>query len=306
MLDVRRLKLLRELSVHGTLAAVAEVLHQSPSSVSQQLSVLEQEAKVPLLRKAGRRVELTPAGILLAEYADRILALIDEAEASLARSADEVVGTVHVAAFQSAALAFMPQLLATLAADHPRLDVTMSQRLPEEALLEARSRSGGLDLVIAQQYPHHPAPLHPDLDRVPLTRDRLRLAVPPTGEQWDRITDLSSAAEAPWAMEPRGAASRAWVEHVCRDAGFEPQVRFETDDLEAHIALVESGNAVVILPELMCVRRPPHVRWIDLPGDPRREVFTSTRAPLAAAPPITACRTALSSIVPAELEVAER
>ncbi|HWU20354.1 MAG TPA: LysR substrate-binding domain-containing protein [Nocardioides sp.] len=304
MLDVRRLKLLRDLSVHGTLAAVAEVLHQSPSSVSQQLSVLEQEARTPLLRKAGRRVELTAAGILLAEYAEQILALIDEAEASVARSGDEVVGTVHVAAFQSAALAFMPQLLARLAADHPRLEVTMSQRLPEDALLEARARSNGLDLVIAQQYPHHPAPLLAGLDREPLTRDRLRLAVPPAGDPWDRIVDLADAADAPWAMEPRGAASRAWVEHACREAGFEPRIRFETDDLEAHIALVESGNAVVILPELMCVRRPPRVRWIDLPGQPRREVFTSTRAAMASAPPIAACRAALAGIVPAELEVA--
>jgi DNA-binding transcriptional LysR family regulator len=299
VLDVRRLRLLAELSVHGTLAAVAESLHQSPSSVSQQLTLLEREVGTDLLRKAGRRVELTPAAQVLVEHTQRILAELEEAEAAVAALTDDVSGTVHIAAFQSAALAFMPQLLTRLAADHPRLRVTMSQRLPEEALLDARTSA--LDLVIAQQYPHHPAPLHHGLDRSPLTTDRLRLAVPASGERWDRITTLADAADAPWVMEPRGAGSRVWAEHRCRAAGFEPDVRFETDDLEAHLALVETGNAVVIVPELMIVRRRPDVRWIDLPGDPRREVFTSTRAVIADAPPIRACRDALAAIVPGRL-----
>lgn len=297
MLDVRRLRLLRELSIHGTLAAVAEVLHQSPSSISQQLSRLEHDVGVQLLRKTGRRVELTPAAELLVEHTTAILARLERAAAEVAALGDDVAGVVHIAAFQSAALAFMPQLLTRLAQEHPRLKVTMSQRLPEEALLEARSSE--FDLVIAQQYPHHPAALHAELDRAPLVTDRLRLAVPPAGARWDAIGTLADAAGLPWVMEPRGAASRVWGEHVCRAAGFEPDVRFETDDLEAQIALVETGNAVVILPDLMTVRRPPHVRWVDLPGRPRRDVFTSTRAAIASAPPIVACRRALAAVVPA-------
>ena len=129
------------------------------------------------------------------------------------------------------------------------------------------------------------------------------LAVPPAGERWAAIRTLAGAAEAPWVMEPHGAASRAWAETVCREAGFEPDVRFETDDLQAQIALVESGNAVVVLPDLMSVRRRPGVRWVELPGRPRREVFTSTRAAIAAAPQIVACRAALAAIVPREISM---
>src|SRR4051812_49863254 len=55
MLEIRRLVLLRELAIRGTLAAVAEALNFSPSAVSQQLSLLERETGMPLLRKAGRR-----------------------------------------------------------------------------------------------------------------------------------------------------------------------------------------------------------------------------------------------------------
>lgn len=298
MLDVRRLRLLRELSVRGTLAEVADALHQSPSSVSQQLTQLEREVGVDLLRKVGRRVQLTPAAELLVEHTVAILERLERAESELASLGDEASGTVRIAVFQSAALAFMPRMLADLARGHPRLRVTMSQREPEEALYETWVRE--FDLVIAEQYPDHAAPWHPELDREPLTTDALRLAVPPAGEPWDAIASIGDAAGVPWVMEPKGAASRHWAEQMCRSAGFEPDVRFETADLEAHVALIEAGNAVAILPGLMTVRRRPDARMVDLPGSPRRTVFTATRRSIAATPPIVACRAALAAAVGAD------
>lgn len=298
MLDVRRLRLLRELSVRGTLAEVADALHQSPSSVSQQLTQLEREVGVDLLRKVGRRVQLTPAAELLVEHTVAILERLERAESELASLGDEASGTVRIAVFQSAALAFMPRMLADLARGHPRLRVTMSQREPEEALYETWVRE--FDLVIAEQYPDHAAPWHPELDREPLTTDALRLAVPPAGEPWDAIASIGDAAGVPWVMEPKGAASRHWAEQMCRSAGFEPDVRFETADLEAHVALIEAGNAVAILPGLMTVRRRPDARMVDLPGSPRRTVFTATRTSIAATPPIVACRAALVAAVGAD------
>lgn len=299
MLDVRRLRLLRELAVRGTLAEVASALHQSPSSISQQLTQLEKEAGTELLRKVGRRVQLTSAAERLVEHTVAILDRLEQAESDLVAPAGEVAGTLRIAVFQSAALAFMPQLLAELGERHPRLRVTMSQQEPEEALYETWVR--GFDLVIAEQYPGHAAPWHPDLDRRPLTTDALRLAVPPGGG-WNRIRRVEDAAGMPWVMEPTGAASRHFAEQLCRSAGFEPDVRYETADLQAHLALIESGNAVAVLPGLMGVRRPPEVRLVDLPGTPRREVFTATRTALADTPAITACRTSLASLVPSTVD----
>ena len=300
MLEVRRLRLLSELSVRGTLAEVAEALHQSPSSVSQQLAQLEKEAGVPLLRKVGRRVQLTAAAELLVDHTDAILERLERAEAEVTALADETVGTLRIAVFQSAALAFVPQLLADLTARHPRLRVTMTQREPEQALHETWLRE--VDLAIAEQYPGHAAPRHRGLDREPLTTDAIRLAVPPRGEPWTAITSVADAAHVPWVMEPRGAASRHWAEQVCRTAGFDPEVRYETDDLQAHVALIESGNAVALLPDLMSVRRRPDVRFVDLPGAPRRTVFTATRASIADSPAITAARRSLAAVVPPHLE----
>ncbi len=299
MLDVRRLRLLRELSLRGTIAEVGEALHLSPSSVSQQLSLLEREVGIQLLGKVGRRLQLTPAAEVLVEHAGVILDRLEQAEAEVASLGAQSSGVVRIAAFQSATVAFIPRLLAELAVAHPRLHVTTSQRVPEQALRETVTRE--FDLVIAEQYPNHAAPRHADLDRVALTTDPLRLAVPVTGGRWEGVRSIEAAAQLPWVMEPRGAASRHWAEQLCREAGFEPDVRFETDDLQAQIALIESGNAVAILPGLMLVHRPPQAVMVELPGAPRRSVFTATRSSASRMPAVRACRETLAAIVPAVL-----
>ena len=107
MLDVRRMTLLREVKVRGTLAAVAEAQGLSPSAVSQQLGLLEKAVGVELLRKTGRGVQLTPQAEILAAHASDILESLERAEAELASSLTSVTGSIRVAVFQSAALALL-------------------------------------------------------------------------------------------------------------------------------------------------------------------------------------------------------
>jgi DNA-binding transcriptional LysR family regulator len=295
MLDVRRLRLLRELALRGTLAQVAAALHQSPSSISQQLSLLEKEVGVELLRKVGRRVQLTPQAEILVEHAAAILERMELAEADLAASLESATGHVRLAVFQSAALALLPAALLSLAVDHPRLRVSMSQQEPGAALYETWARD--FDLVVAEQYPHHAAPWFPELDSVDLTTDAIRLAVPPAGSPLGAVRTIDEARDAPWVMEPAGVASRHWAEQACRQAGYEPDVRFETADLQAHVRLVESGVAVALLPDLVWQGqgRTPSVQLRDLAGAPRRTVFTSARRASAHSPAIVAVRDALGA-----------
>ena len=286
MLDLRRLRLLRELKIRGTIAAVAEALAYSSSSVSQQLSLLETEAGVPLLVKVGRRVQLTPQAEVLVTHTALLLERVELMEAELDSSLTEVRGTVRLAVFQSAALGIIPQALTLLAREYPALRVEITQREPENALFEVWARD--FDLVIAEQYPGHSAPRQPDLDRVGLCRDELRLAGSPS---------LAAASSLAWVMEPRGTASRHWAEQLCRSAGFEPDIRFETADLQAHIRFVESGNAVALLPDLVWGGREPSVVLTSLPGGPSREVFTSVRSASRERPTIVALREVLARSV---------
>jgi DNA-binding transcriptional LysR family regulator len=292
MLDVRRLRLLRELQIRGTLAEVAEALQYSPSSVSQQLALLEKEAGVELLRKTGRRVQLTPQAEVLVAHTAQLLETLEQAEADLAASLTTVTGTVRIAVFQSAALALMPDTLSRLSTAYPEVRIEMTQREPETALHETWARD--FDLVIAEQYPGHAAPRYPELDRIKLTTDAIRLAVPPGAPGRPQITSLEDTADMAWVMEPRGAASRHWAEQACRSAGFEPDVRFETADLQAQIRLIESGNAVALMPDLVWTGRGTTAQLLDLPANPFRTIFTSVRRASATRPAILAAREMLA------------
>ncbi len=291
MLDVRRLRLLRELKIRGTLAGVAEALSYSPSSVSQQLALLEKEAGVTLLRKSGRRVQLTAQAEILIDHTAEVLEALERAEADLAASLTSVTGTVRLAVFQSAALALMPDTLTIMRAEYPDVRLEMTQKEPETALYETWARD--FDLVIAEQYPGHAAPRYPELDRATLTSDAIRLAAPPEGLGGGTIRSLADTSALPWVMEPRGAASRHWAEQACRQAGFEPDVRYQTADLQAQIRLIESGNAVALMPDLVWTGRTTTAQLLDLPGRPRRTVFTSARRASRRRPAILACREVL-------------
>ncbi|MDJ0348809.1 LysR family transcriptional regulator [Cryobacterium sp. PH29-G1] len=295
MLDVRRLRMLRELKIRGTLAGVAEALAYSPSAVSQQLALLEKEAGVVLLKKVGRRVQLTPQAEILVEHTTHVLERLELAEADLRASTTTVVGTVRVAVFQSAALAVIPRALTFLADEFPALRVEVTEREPERGLFEVAARD--FDLVLAEQYPGRTRAHWPDLDRVNLATDALRLAVPPEDTGRIAAATLEESAGLPWVMEPIGTASRQWATQLCRSAGFEPDVRFETADLIAHIRLIESGNAVGILPDLVWAGRMPAVQLHDLPGAPHRTLFSAARRSSAQRPGVVAVRDALDRAV---------
>ncbi|WEG08535.1 LysR family transcriptional regulator [Microbacterium horticulturae] len=292
MFELRRLRLLAELAQRGTIADVAARLSYSPSTVSQQLSVLEREAGVPLLEPDGRRVRLTPHGRLLAEHAVRVLEL-DEAAREALRSAQSGQVTVRIAAMATAAEALVPRALAELSASTPEIRVEMREMSPEEALVELAARS--FDLVVAEQYPGHTRELHATVDRTLLGTDPVRLAVPAASTAMS-IGDLADAA---WIMEPAGTAVRQWAVQQCRQAGFEPDVRFEATDLGVHISMVASGQAVAILPDLVWTGDRHGVRSIDLPGSPVRELFAATRAASRGSEPIGRVRAALADMLAA-------
>lgn len=292
--EVRRLRLLQELAARGTVAAVAEALHLTPSAVSQGLAQLEREVGVELLRRVGRRLVLTAQAEILVAHTEAVLRQLETAQSQIAASLSQATGTVRLAVFQSAALALLPEALTVLARDHPQVRVRVTQREPETALRETWARD--FDLVVAEQYPGHAAPRPDGLDREPLTSDRLALVVPAV-DRWAGARSLTDVADAAWVAEPDGAASRHWAEQRCREAGFEPDVRYQTADLQAHLALVRSGHAVAVVPGLMLRSADPAagpgVRTVPLAGDPRRTLFTATRTTMATHPGVVAVRAAL-------------
>src|ERR1700759_1402248 len=149
MLDLHRLRLLKEFAARGSIAATATALGYTASAVSQQLASLEREAGAALLDRTARRAELTDTGRRLADYAERILALVEEAEAEVSARAHDPSGRGVGSAFPSAAVAFAPDLANRLRA-HPDLTLLLRQAAGEVGLRQVRS--GEVDVAIVDDW----------------------------------------------------------------------------------------------------------------------------------------------------------
>ena len=114
-MDVRRLGLLRELAQRGSVTAVAQAMHLTPSAVSQQLKALEREAGVPLTMRSGRGLALTAPGRMLAETAKDIAVAIENAEAVWAEFVEQPRGEVTVTVFPSVGQMLLPGALRRIA-----------------------------------------------------------------------------------------------------------------------------------------------------------------------------------------------
>ena len=297
MYDVHRLRLLLELSRRGTLSAVAAALSYSPSTISQQLSQLEAEVGTPLLEPIGRRVRLTPQAEILVAHTETVLRQLEAAETAVARSLTELTGRVRLATFQTGLLGLLSPVLTALGRRHPSLRVEVFQVEPQIAL--PRLLAHEYDMVLVEEFPHQPLPRPAEIDYRPLFRDPMRIAVPP-GERVDPDDVWQFVAGRPWVAEPPDTAARTWVESLCRNAGFEPDIRYTSADLLVHRQLIIDGHAVGILPDLLGNAGPAAPTLIGIPGGHRaRRILTAGRREAAGHPAMEACRQALVDASPA-------
>ena len=243
MLDVRRLILLREVEARGSIAAVSRALGVSSSAISQQLSKLEADVGMSLLEQVGRNVRLTSIGEQLARKGNEVIAILEDAQAEIEGRRSRVQGNVRLVAFSTFALRYLPDVLRRLAATHPDVVVQFDQVEPAEAVESVAGRRA--DIAVVDEYPSTPRRVDREIFSTHLLRDHFSAYLP---VDVDSVREL---AEVPWVFEPSGSEASVWGKRICREAGFEPSVRFESPDLRLHHSLVLAGVAAALLPRMM-------------------------------------------------------
>jgi DNA-binding transcriptional LysR family regulator len=298
MLDLHRLRLLRELHVRGTIAAVAEALRFTPSAVSQQLAVLEREAGIRLLERAGRGVRLTDAALVLVGHAEAMLDRAELAQSDLAAATGKVAGRGRIASFQSAAFHLAVPAMKELGSMAPDLRLELVEAEPEESL--PMLALGDVDLVLADEWQHQPLARLTGVDREDLWRDPVQVVLSerhPVARRHRRSVPLASLADAPWTTGHLGTAWAQMTTRACRElGGFDPDVRHRTNDSVTSLALVGAGEAVTLLPALVDPDPTKHpgiaVRAIA-DGSLHRTIFTATRTADDGRPSVRAIREAV-------------
>jgi DNA-binding transcriptional LysR family regulator len=296
MLDLRRLRLLRELKERGTIAAVADALQFTPSAVSQQLAMLEREAGVRLLERAGRGVRLTDAALVLVDHAEALLERAALAEADLAAAAGTVTGRGRIAGFQSVLLRIALPAIETLARDAPRLRCEVIEAEPEQTL--PALALGDLDLVLGDEWQHQPRRLPAGLQRHELHRDMVHVVLParhPVARRHRAAVPLAELAGEAWTTGHAGMGWEQMIHRTCRElGGFDPDIRHRANDATIGLALVARGLAVTLLPDLPLPERHPQIALRSIAEAPvSRAIFAATRAADAARPSTRALLTAV-------------
>jgi DNA-binding transcriptional LysR family regulator len=287
MLELRRLRLLRELHERGTIAAVADALQYTPSAVSQQLAMLERETGVRLLERAGRGVRLTDPALVLVGHAEELLDRAARAEADLAEAAGTVAGRTRIAAFQSASLRLAIPAIEALERDAPGLRTELVEAEPEDSL--PALALGDVDLVLGDEWPHQPWRLPAGLERHELLRDPVHLVLPaghPVTRRHRDAVPLAELAGDAWTTGHPGLAWEEMTRRTCRErGGFEPDIRHRTNDATISVALVARGIAVTLLPDLVLPEPHPGIALRPIVGEPvMRTILAVTRAADAARP----------------------
>jgi DNA-binding transcriptional LysR family regulator len=289
-LDVRRLRVLREVAQHGSFSAAADALAFTQPAVSRQIATLEAEAGTRLVDRTARGVRLTPAGELLVEHAEAILGRLATAESQLEALAEVDAGRLRFGSFPTASATLTALAIADFARAHPGVDLRLIEGRSEETL--PLLAAGEIDLaVVSDAAAEAPA----DVELEHLMDDAFHVALP---------RDHPLASETELRMED--LREETWIEgRHCADAlldaahaaGFQPRVAFDSAEWLGKQGLVAAGVGITLIPTLALgtVREGIRLRSLG-PDGPRRRIFLATHAWLSPAPAVAPMKAILRRV----------
>jgi DNA-binding transcriptional LysR family regulator len=277
MLDPRKLSLLRDVAVTGTIAAAAERAGCTAAAASQQLAALERDLGATLLERSARSVRLTEAGRVLADHAGRLLSSLADAERAVRDVAGLRGGTIRVAAFATAGISFVIPALTVFRRRHPDIELRFLELESAEALPSVRA--GAIDLAVTHEYATLSGPDLRGLDQRPLYREPMLLAVPRNLALADTgHADLADFAATPWIAALTSTGFQAATEMACRAAGFDPRVEIRVHSYPMVLSMVGASFGVALVPQLAAVaQRGVTYLPIARPTGLTRQIYATTR-----------------------------
>ncbi len=299
MLDVKRLRILREVAARGSFSAAAEELYLSQSAVSQQVATLEREVGMSLLERTSGGPKLTDAGQALVAHADAVICRLEEAERELAAIAGLEGGRLRLVSFPTASATLVTRAVSNFRDRYPGVELQLGEAEPEDSV--PALKRGEFDLALTYDYAFNPDEPDRDIESALLLEEEMQVALPPGHPLAKRsVVKLDDLAGDDWLTGVSIGSCRAHVILLCQAAGFEPKISFESDDYQVLQGLVAAGVGVTLLPELALAGRHPEIETRPIaPKSPTRRVWATALAEGSRAP-------ATDAMLEVLREVAER
>ncbi|WP_426005997.1 LysR family transcriptional regulator [Paenarthrobacter sp. NyZ202] len=253
MIDLPALRALVAVEQHGSVVAAADILGYSPSAVSQQIKKLERQARVAVLERNGRGVLLTERGIALAGYGRRIIGELEELQATLLSDPSSPSGTLRLVAFSTACRGLVGPLLGRIAVTSPQLKVSVLAEDPREAV--QRVTTGEAELAVVHNWNSVPLAIPENLALEDLCLDQADVLLNSSHPLAARTAvEREDLLDESWVSTPAGAICNEALLQIFAGLGRVPDIRIYDPDFSTHIAMVEQGVAVALVPRL---GRPP-------------------------------------------------
>ncbi len=278
MLDVKRLRVLREVAAQGSFSAAAEALAYTQSAVSQQIAALEREAGAVLVDRNARGVRLTEAGRALVRHADVILSRLNDAEAELDAIAGVRGGRLRLVSFPTAGATIAPRAIGRFRERYPGVEVTLAPREPDEGLDCLKAGECDIALTVEASFARI---TDKAIDRHPLLDDPMYVCLPERHPAARKARlKLKDLADESWILGTTGTCPDGLIlQRACQSAGFEPRLAFQSDDYVAIQGFVAAGVGVCFIPDLALVAVRDDVVVRCLEGRPIvRHVLAATLA----------------------------
>jgi LysR family transcriptional activator of glutamate synthase operon len=259
------------------LGRASETLQADPSTVSRKIARLEQEIGVPLFERIGRSIRLTQAGRRFVGRAERLLSDLREAVADAEGTVSAESGEVRVGFLHTVGARWLPERLARFLRAHPAVRFILEEGTTAE--VASGVLAGDFDLGILG-----PPPLNtPDLETVPLFRERVAVVVPRAHRLSGRTSvTLADLAEEPLILPRSRSGLRKVIDDAFASQGLSPRVAYEGDDFSIVQGLVEAGLGITLMPmplpapsaqvSVIPLRDPPIARTMALVWDRRRNL----------------------------------
>lgn len=279
MLDVKRLRVLREVARQGSFSGAAEALAYTQSAISQQIAALEREAGTQLVERSARGVRLTEAGEALVGHADAILARLQAAERELEAIAGLRGGRLRVVAFPSSGASIMPMAVAEFRRRHPGVELLLEPREPDHALVALKAGEADLAVTLEPAF----APIADDaIETRHILDDPMFVALPAEHAQARKarlkLEDLAGEAWIQGTPQATCPDTRIFM-RACATAGFEPRIAFQSDDYAAIQGFIATGVGVALIPDLALTTPRDDIVIRELAGvAPHRRVLAATLA----------------------------
>lgn len=247
-MEFRQLQYAIQIAAERNFSRAADKLHIAQPSLSQQLSKLEKELGVLLFKRSTNSVELTYAGSVFVEKAQQIIDMADQLRREMEDIADMRKGRLVVGSLPMTGAHVLPYVLPVFREAYPDIEIVLIEESTRN--LEHLTASGGTDVSLLT------LPLEEQsLAYQPLIDEEIVLAVPPDsplarGDRRKPI-QLSTLSDQPFVLLKKGQGFRTISHDLCRRAGFEPRVVFESGNINTVQSLVAAGMGIAFVPAMM-------------------------------------------------------